>query len=109
MQKIVSLVLVVLFSVCSVAVSAYAQKGKKGGAAPYQSKTFPPPKLIASLCKTKVDQIMGKIETAPNQYTVYIATLGRGRINAHPATLVKLDSNLWVLGCFASIPQVVMK
>ncbi len=109
MQKTVTLVLVVLLSFCFIAMPAHAQKGKKGKVEPYQSKSFPPPKLIASLCKTKVDQIMGKIETAPNQYTVYIATLGRGRINAHPATLVKLDSNLWVLGCFASIPQVVMK
>jgi hypothetical protein len=75
---------------------------------PYQSKTFPPNKIIATLCKTTVDQIAGKIENGPNQYTLYIATVGRGTFNAHPTSLVKLDTDFWVIGCFASIPQLVI-
>ncbi len=74
------------------------------------SKTFPPLELLAPLCKKIPDQILGKLETSPDQYTVYIAVLGQpGVINAHPATLVKLDSDAWVMGCMGSIPQVVLK
>ena len=68
------------------------------------------PKIPKSIPCDLIHQFLGKLETAPDQYTVYIAVLGQpGVINAHPATLVKLDSDAWVMGCMGSIPQVVLK
>jgi hypothetical protein len=109
MPKIIPFFFCALFLTVFVALPANAQQKKKGGIEPYMSKTFPSNEVIAPLCRTTVDQIMGKVETGPNQYTLYIGVMGRnGTVNAHPTTLVKLDSNLWVLGCMGGIPQVVM-
>ncbi len=108
MPKIISLVFCALLLILFVTIPAKAQPKKKGGVEPYVSKTFRPLSFCPLMQKIP-DQILGKIETGKIQYTLYIAELGQGTVNAHPATLVKLDSHAWILACMGSMPQVVLK
>lgn len=114
MSKIISAMLCVLLLIGFLVISAESKekrppkKGKPVG--PYISKTLPPPGVLGRMCKMKPDQVIGKIQTGPDQYSVYMAVLGRpGVVNAQQATLVKLDNDAWILGCFGSLPQVVLK
>ncbi len=110
MSKNVVCLILALLIICLSTLQANAQPKKRGPQIePYVSEEVPSNELIALICRKKPDQVMGKIETGTNQYTVYIAVIANRVIQAQATTLVKLDSNMWVIGCFASIPQVVMQ
>ena len=112
MLKLVTLGFSFLLLTSFMAVEAHAKGKAKGRPAvgPYVGKEMPPPAVLARMCKKKPDQVVGRLQTGPDQYTVYMAVIGApGVVNAHPATLVKLNSDIWILGCLGGIPQVVLK
>ncbi len=101
MFKLITLGFSLLLLTTFMTVGAHAKGKAKGRPAvgPYVGKEMHPPAVLVRMCKKK-----------PDQYTVYMAVLGAsGVVNAHPATLVKLNSDIWILGCFGRIPQVVLK
>ena len=75
----------------------------------YRSKNFPPQEIIVKNHDKmvndpnyKIAEIVGKYQRQDNIYYMYFYRSVRGKVEFHykPMTLIRLDSNIWLIGVY---------